>query len=273
VRELAPAKINISLLVGPVREDGRHELASLMQSITLCDELTIADADARDEVICPGVAGPNLVESAIAAFREASGWDGPPQRIEIRKRIPLSAGLGGGSADAAAALRLLVRRSGLDAEAVGLLELAAGLGSDVPSQLRPGRCLVRGGGELVQQLPAVAAFGILVLPSQAALSAGAVYARADLLGSPRTAAALAALDPLELVGVNDLQVAALSLEPSIAVALERARAAGADHAFVSGSGPTVLGLFEDPEAAVGAAQALAGKNVDALSAVPITAPG
>lgn len=272
MREPAPAKINISLLVGPARADGRHELASVMQSITLCDELTIADAR-REEVICPGVEGPNLVESAIAGFREETGWDGPPQRIEILKRIPVAAGLGGGSADAAAALRLLVRRSGLGGDAGRLLELAARLGSDVPSQLRPGRCLVRGGGELVEELPAAAPFGILVLPSHAALSAAAVYAQADRLGSPRSAEALAALDPLEFVGVNDLQAAALSLEPTIALALEHARAAGADHAFVSGSGPTVLGLFENSEAAARAAHTLASKNVEALSALPITPPG
>jgi 4-diphosphocytidyl-2-C-methyl-D-erythritol kinase len=272
VRELAPAKINISLLVGPARADGRHELASVMQSITLCDELTLTDAE-RDEVSCPGVEGPNLAEAAVAGFRELTGWDGPGVRIEILKRIPVAAGLGGGSADAAAALRLLVRASGLGGEPGELLELAARLGSDVPSQLRPGRCLVRGGGELVEELPAAAPFGILVLPSHAALSAAAVYAQADRLGSPRSAQALATLDPRELVGVNDLQLAALTLEPTIAVALEHARGAGADHAFVSGSGPTVLGLFENPDAAEGAAQALASKNVEALSALPITAPG
>ena len=271
MRELAPAKINISLLVGPPRADGRHELASVMQSITLCDELTMADG-VRDEVICPGVEGPNLAQRALAGFRECSGWDGPPQRLEILKRIPVAAGLGGGSADAAAALRLLVRRSGLGGEEAWLRELAARLGSDVPSQLRPGRCLVRGGGELVEALPPPAAFGILVLPSHASLSAAAVYAEADRLRSPRSATELAALDPLALVGVNDLQAAALSLEPSIAVAIERARFAGADHAFVSGSGPTVLGLFHDPLAADRAAAALAAENVGAISAKPIPPP-
>jgi 4-diphosphocytidyl-2-C-methyl-D-erythritol kinase len=270
LRELAPAKINISLLVGPVRSDGRHELASVMQSITLCDELTLADGE-RDEVICAGVEGPNLAQLALAGFREATGWDGPPQRLEILKRIPVAAGLGGGSADAAATLRLLVRRSGLRGEQ-RLLELAARLGSDVPSQLRPGRCLVRGGGELVEQLPAAAPFGILVLPSHTALSTAAVYAEADRLGSPRSAGELASLDPLALTGVNDLAAAALSLEPTIARSLQLARAAGAGHAFVSGSGPTVLGLFDDPDGAARAADTLASENVQAFSALPIT-PG
>jgi 4-diphosphocytidyl-2-C-methyl-D-erythritol kinase len=271
VRELAPAKINLCLLIGPIRQDSRHELLSVMASITLCDELTLGDGE-RDEVVCAGVEGPNLAAAALAGFREATGWDGPPQRIEITKRIPVAAGLGGGSADAAAALRLLARRSGLGSD-VQLLELATRLGSDVPSQLRPGRCLVRGGGERVEALAQAAPFGVVVLPSRAALSTAAVYAEADRLRLPRSAQELAELDPLALVGVNDLQAAALSLEPSIAPAIERARAAGAQHAFVAGSGPTVLGLFADPGGAERAAAALSSENVVALAAEPVTPPG
>jgi len=271
VRELAPAKINLCLCVGPPRQDGLHELFSLMQSVTLCDELEASDAG-RDEVVCPGVEGPNLVSAAVAAFREATGWDGPPQRIEIVKRIPVAAGMGGGSADAAAALRLLARRSGT---ALGALEaVAAALGSDVPSQLRPGRALVRGAGELVTPLPDPAGFGVLVLPSRARLATAAVYREADRLGTPRSAAGLAQLagvDPLELTGVNDLAAAALSLEPSIADALSRAVAASASKAMVCGSGPTVIGLFDDPPAAASAAAALRETGVDARAAGPFPA--
>ena len=135
MRELAPAKINLSLYLGPPRADGRHELLSVMQSITLCDELEMADGE-RDEVRCAAIAGPNLAAAALAAFRAATGWDGPGQRIEIVKRIPVAAGMGGGSADAAATLRLLARRSGLG-DAKLLHELACGLGSDVAGQLLP----------------------------------------------------------------------------------------------------------------------------------------
>ena len=179
MRELAPAKVNLCLCVGPPRHDGLHELVSLMQSVTLCDELELTDAD-RDEVLCPGVDGPNLVTAALAAFREATGWDGPRQRIAIVKRIPVAAGMGGGSADAAAALRLLARRSGV---CTGLLaSVATALGSDVPSQLRPGRALVRGAGELVVPLPDPGSLGVLVLPSRASLATAAVYREADRLG-------------------------------------------------------------------------------------------
>jgi 4-diphosphocytidyl-2-C-methyl-D-erythritol kinase len=266
VRELAPAKVNLSLYLGPLRADGRHELLSVMQSITLCDELEMTDGE-RDEILCPGVAAPNLVATALAAFRDATGWTGPPQRIEIAKRIPVAAGMGGGSADAAAALRLLARRSGLGDG--GLLhELAGGLGSDVAGQLRPGRVLVRGAGERVEWLADPEPFGVLVLPSRATLSTAAVYREADRLGLPRTAGELARLDPLGSVGVNDLEAAARSLEPSIDTALEQARGAGAQQAMVCGSGPTVVGLYGDPGEASRAAALLVSRGVDASAARP-----
>jgi 4-diphosphocytidyl-2-C-methyl-D-erythritol kinase len=269
LRELAPAKVNLSLLVGALRDDGRHELLSVMQSITLCDAVEMEDGE-RDEVHCPGVEGPNLAAAAIAAFREATGWDGPPQRLEIAKRIPVAAGMAGGSADAAATLRLLARRSELGEEAL-LLELAAALGSDVPSQLRPGRCLVRGGGELVEALEDPPAFGVLVLPSAAALATAAVYREADRLRLARSADELGRLDALSLEGVNDLQAAALSLEPSIAAALSQAREAGARSAMVCGSGPTVVGLFDAPAQAARAASELTSQGVAALAAEPYAA--
>jgi 4-diphosphocytidyl-2-C-methyl-D-erythritol kinase len=266
VRELAPAKINLNLYLGPLRDDGRHELLSVMQSITLCDELEMADAE-RDEVLCPAVAGPNLAAAALALFRQATGWDGPGQRFEIVKRIPVAAGMGGGSADAAAALRLLARRSGL-ADAELLHELACALGSDVAGQLRPGRVLVRGGGEQVEPLPDRPPFGVLVLPSRAMLATAAVYREADRLGLPRSARQLAALDPLASVGINDLEAASRSLEPSITTELERAREAGAHQALVCGSGPTVIGLFDDPLAASRAAATLTAAGVVAWAARP-----
>lgn len=266
MRELAPAKVNLSLYLGPLRVDGRHELLSVMQSITLCDELEMTDGD-RDEILCPGVDGPNLVATALAAFREATGWMGPPQRIEIAKRIPVAAGMGGGSADAAAALRLLARRSGLGDG--GLLhELACELGSDVAGQLRPGRVLVRGGGERVEWLADPEPFGVLVLPSQAVLSTAAVYREADRLGLPRTARALARIDPLGSVGVNDLEAAARSLESSIETGLEQARGSGARQAMVCGSGPTVVGLYDDPLEASRAAALLVSRGVEASAARP-----
>jgi 4-diphosphocytidyl-2-C-methyl-D-erythritol kinase len=263
-RALAPAKVNLGLFVGPVREsDGRHELVSVMQSISLADEVTLEPAPAGseiDEVVCPGVSvapEQNLAGAALRAFRASTGWQAPPLRLSIVKRIPVAAGLGGGSADAAATLRLARHASGLGDERL-LRTLGAQLGADVPAQISPGRWLASGAGERLQELPpASSQFGLLVLALAAELSTAAVYAEADRLALVRTRRVLeerrfelrAALEhgaPLpaatELLH-NDLQRAAVSLCPPIADALAQARAAGAELALVSGSGPTVLGLF------------------------------
>jgi len=269
VRELAPAKVNLCLLVGPTRHDGRHEVVTVMQAITLFDVIEVADAEA-DEVICPGVEGPNLAAAALHAFRAVTGWDGPGQRIVIRKRIPVAAGLGGGSSDAAAVLRLAARRSGRG-DRRALFELAAALGSDVPGLLEPGRVLARGAGERVEALADPEPFGVLVLPSAARLAAGAVYSEADRLGGLRSAGELESIEPLGAIGVNDLEAAARSLEPSIDAALTAARSAGARSVMVSGSGPTVVGLFGDPAAAARAAAELAAAGVEALAAAPLRA--
>ena len=263
MRERAPAKINLCLLVGPLRADTRHELVSVMAPVTVFDELEMHDAP-RDEVICPGVQGPNLAAAALAAFREATGWDGPGQRVEIAKRIPVAAGLAGGSADAAAVLRLCSRRSGVgDPDA--LRAIAADLGSDVPALVEPRTVLVRGGGERVEGI-VLEPFAVLIAPSDARLSTATVYAQADRLGSTRRN--LGALDPFALIGVNDLEDAAISLEPSIAPTLAAIRACGAEHAMVCGSGPTVIGLFASLTDAQRAQVRLREGGRETLVAVP-----
>src|SRR3954471_7817773 len=111
--ERAPGKVNLSLFVGAPRADGLHPLVSVVQAVSLADELTLEPAPgAADEVVCPGVEGPNLAAAALAAFRARTGWAAPPQRITIVKRIPVAGGMGGGSADAAAVLRLAARAAG-----------------------------------------------------------------------------------------------------------------------------------------------------------------
>lgn len=260
LRTAAPAKINLGLFVGLVRADGKHEIVSVMQSISLADELTLepgVDGADRDEVICPGVDGENLAALALKRFREASGWDEGPVRLLIDKRIPVAAGLGGGSADAAGALRLLSAASGLGDDRM-LLEIARELGADVPAQVLPGRWLATGAGEQLAELAdPISPLGALVLPSSAQLSTAAVYATADRLGTVRDERSLeehrAALRrALELGAAlpgdpellhNDLQAAAIELCPTIERALGQARDAGAEQALVSGSGPTVVGLF------------------------------
>ena len=293
-RALAPAKINLGLFLGPAREDCRHELVTVMQSISLADELTLEPAPAgavQDEVVCPGVdAERNLAAAALRAFRAATGWDAPPLRLRIDKRIPVAAGLGGGSADAAAALRLARHASGLGDDRL-LHELGAALGADVPAQIEPGRWLATGAGEVLEGLPDPNPewFGLLVLPSAAELSTGAVYGEADRLGVGRSAAELAdrrgALrSALELSAPvpaaselleNDLERAAISLCPEIADALAQARDVGAEIALVSGSGPTVVGLFPHANGlgrSQRAAAGLAGRVPAPICATPVDAP-
>jgi 4-diphosphocytidyl-2-C-methyl-D-erythritol kinase len=269
----APAKLNLGLYLGRARPDGLHELCSLFEPLALADLIRIEEAE-RDEVICAGVEGENLAARALAKLRER-GWDGPPLRIEIEKRTPVAAGLGGGSADAAAILRLAAecvrnndRIATRSANAPGggggssrvvadLPSIAAELGADVPSQLRPALALVRGAGERVELLPAPAEHAALLLPGGGGLSTKEVFDEADRLGLGREdseldriadelrAAAGAGASPLaytELL-VNDLEPAARSLRPDIADALDALHQAGAPAVFLSGSGPTCVGLF------------------------------
>jgi 4-diphosphocytidyl-2-C-methyl-D-erythritol kinase len=269
LRCLAPGKVNLSLYVGAPRADGLHPLVSVVQPVSLADELTLepATGTAADEVVCPGVEGDNLAGAALAAFRAATGWDAPPQRLTITKRVPVAAGMGGGSGDAAAALRLAARAAGLDDHGL-LLALAARLGGDVPSQVAPGRTLMTGAGEHVRPLGAPSGLALVILPSRHGLSTPAVYREFDRLGVQRSAAELAELEARggDAPVHNDLQDAARSLCPPIDGALEALAATGADHVLVSGSGPTVFGLYPDAErarAAAGAVGGIAAEPVDA----------
>jgi 4-diphosphocytidyl-2-C-methyl-D-erythritol kinase len=235
-REAAPAKINVCLLLGPVRpSDGRHELVSVMQAVDLADELRVTPAaGTADEVVCAGVEGPNLAGAALAAFRARTGWDGPGLRIEIAKRIPVAAGMAGGSADAAAALRAANRLAGEPLGPADLNALAAGLGSDVPSQVEPRHALVQGVGEVVETID-LPALWVVFVPQAQGLSTASVYAELDRLEAwrarlePEPLRLLAASAPEELAqGLeNDLERAAVSLRPELGAVMAQLRAAGA----------------------------------------------
>jgi 4-diphosphocytidyl-2-C-methyl-D-erythritol kinase len=270
----APAKLNLCLYLGPTRADGRHELRSIFCPLMLADRIGVGSDD-DDAVVCPGVEGTNLATTALRALRER-GWTGPPLRIEIDKRIPVAAGLGGGSADAAAVLRLA------QGQVSGLAEIAAEIGADVPSQLDPGFALVGGTGERVERLPEPGDFALVLIPFEEGLGAGEVYAEADRLGLGRSAAeldelegrlraaAVAGASPLSYAQllVNDLQEAASSLRPEIGEALTALREAGAGAALVTGSGPTAAGLFADIVAADRAAGELPPRWASAIVSAP-----
>jgi 4-diphosphocytidyl-2-C-methyl-D-erythritol kinase len=254
ISERAPAKVNLLLHVGSRRDDGLHELCSLFATIDLADAVTVEEA-AADEVVCEGVAGPNLALAAVERFRTVAAPDLPPLRVTIGKRIPVAAGLGGGSADAAAVLRAANELAGRPLDPSGLRALGAAVGADVPSQVEPRHALVTGAGEVVEpvELPPMT---LLLVPDAEGLATGDVYAQADALGTTRPS-----LDPdqvRDLAGrplselaaalENDLEPAAVWLRPQVTARMEALRQAGALNARVTGSGPTVFGVFREGEA-------------------------
>jgi 4-diphosphocytidyl-2-C-methyl-D-erythritol kinase len=271
----APAKLNLCLYVGERRDDGLHEIRSLFEPLDLADELRVSESEA-DEVICEEVEEPDLSAKALAALREA-GWDGPPLRIEVEKRVPVAAGLGGGSADAAAVLRLA------RGEVEGLRSVAAEIGADVPSQLQPRPCLVAGAGEVVEPVDPPAEHGVVLIPQPEGLATAAVYAEADRIGTARGDSELEAIrrrlrDAVDEGGsplryreqlVNDLQPAAISLRPEIETALSALDDAGAEHSMVTGSGPTAFGLFPTRGDAERAADSIRDQIPSAVATGPL----
>jgi 4-diphosphocytidyl-2-C-methyl-D-erythritol kinase len=286
LRALAPAKVNLSLFLGGVREDGRHRLATVFESLSLADTLeleTLSGGRLSDLVVCRGVEGENLAARALAALR-SRGWDGPPVSVSIEKRIPVAGGMAGGSADAAAALRLAMAVAPGRAEEVDAI--AAELGADVPGQLVPGLSIGSGAGEIVEHFEPLAEHAYVVVPSEHSLATADVYREADRLGLPRPAEELAAryeelvvalslgTRPRDELIVNDLQPAAVSLCPWCGEALAAVREAGAEHTLVSGSGPTIVGIWWGSgaiERASEAADPLVRSYPRAVVAEPVTA--
>jgi 4-diphosphocytidyl-2-C-methyl-D-erythritol kinase len=237
----APAKINRELRVGRIRPDGFHEVFSRMTSISLADTLTVEDADdlalACDD---PGVpAGPeNIVLRAAEALARRAGI-APRARIHLEKRVPVGGGLGGGSADAAIALRLLGRLWRIDEDPTELESVAASLGSDVPFFLTGGEANVRGRGEIVTPAEDSAPADLLLLVPPFSISTAAVY--------KEHAGRFALPDRLEIdgaeherfLGPNDLASAVLRIQPGMEAYLESAARITPDH-LISGSGATIV---------------------------------
>ena len=273
--EPAPAKLNLLLQVAAPRADGLHPLCSVFVPLDLKDEVRVEPAgDGHDTVSCPGVSGENLATRALAAYRAAAPDAGvEPLKVAIGKRIPVAAGLGGGSADAAALLRVLTVVAERPLDPQRLRELALALGSDVPSQLDPSAALVQGVGEQVEPL-ALPPMAFVLVPSDEGLSTPQVYAELDRLRSAGHAPTRERLDPQaarlfaqgpvpELAGAmeNDLEVATLSLRPELADKLDALRNTGALGARITGSGPTAFGVFADRAGAEAAAAGIPGAVV------------
>ena len=273
---LAPAKLNLGLRIVGVREDGYHRLESLFVPLDLADELTVSARPGNpaglvfallgEATEAPGDAQ-NLAARAASAYLEASGLE-LQVRVELRKRVPVGAGLGGGSSDAAAVLRALDQLCPGAVPAQQLRDTALGLGADVPFFLDPCPSLVRGIGERVEPAAGIPSLPVLIVNPGVSLATAAVYAEFDrLAGTLTPAPSRPTLRPLAGRGSdqrssldlekwltterlqNDLEAPAARLLPEIRQLGERLRAAGAFAIGMSGSGATMFGVFRDQESA------------------------
>ena len=273
-----PGKVNLYLAVGDVRDDGYHELTTIFHAVSLLDEVTVRNSDVMSLEITGEGADVlpaderNLAWQAAELMAEHVGR-APDVAITIEKCIPVAGGMAGGSADAAAVLVAMNTLWELGVPRRDLHTLATQLGSDVPFTLHGGTALGSGRGEELVPVLARNTFHWVLAFAESGMSTPSVFAEFDRLADagqpPRLPepqpllAALAAGDPTELAPLlgNELQTAALSLEPSIRDTLRAGTEAGALAGIVSGSGPTCAFLCHSAAAAVDVGTQLAGAGV------------
>lgn len=301
LRLRAPAKVNLGLALVGTRPDGYHLLESLFAPIDVCDELTLAvepgplaidldcgpalDPDLPEAVGSVPTGPDNLVWRAARLFCERAGF-AASIRIGLRKGIPAGAGLGGGSSDAAAVLRGLVRLSGRSIPADELARWALELGADVPFFLAPSPAFVHGIGEHIERIDGVPELALTLVNPGKTLATADVYRAADRLPAAltknRAGSTMRALSGLtqnrrdlapalrDLL-INDLEPAARQLCPDVGRIAERLGRVGALAVSMTGSGATVFGVFESEAAASDAAARLRADEVERVA--EIAAPG
>ncbi len=267
IRLRAFAKVNYALDVLGLREDGYHEVRTVMQSVSLADEVEIEVANRGFELrVEPEgmVVGPLEANTAYRAWKLLRGLVGGelPIRVTLRKGIPAGAGLGGGSADAAGVLIGLNELFGLGLREEELREVGARIGADVPFCVSGGTALGEGVGELLTPLPVPPAHRLVVVKPPAGAETGKIYRAYDegpARGARSVEAVVAALGSgslpalAEAVG-NDLAPVTANLVPEVAKLRRGLMDAGALGASMSGSGTAVYGLFDEEEAARSAAR-------------------
>lgn len=289
----APGKINVFLKVGSLDDDGYHDVAIAYQAVSLCEEVRVSDASDFSVEVSGTVElsrvpldGSNIAIKAARLLAARTGYTGGA-RIRIEKHVPVTGGMGGGSADAAATLVACDALWGTELPRDEMLELARQLGADVPFALTGGTAIGTGRGDELSPALAQGTFHWVLALADFGLSTPAVYAeldahrarhardifRADPRPTVDTAVlhALRAGDPHMLAEVlhNDLQAPALHLEPSLSDVLELGEQNGALAGIISGSGPTVAFLTADVDAALELQVALSAAR---LSAVRATGP-
>lgn len=256
----APAKLNLSLLVEPPKSDGYHPIRSLVQTIEWCDRLEVEEAEDDELTVVGADLDPedNLVRKAVDVARLRRPI--PPLSIHVRKRIPIGAGLGGGSSDAAATLLAAFSFGASDDSDV--VEAATSLGADVPLFLIGGTILMSGHGEIIETQPHLGGLAVAVAVPEFSLSTAEVYRRWDELEGPTgETSSPGSLPPSLRNGMpirNDLTPAAMDLEPMMADFMADLRSAWGSPVLMTGSGSGCFGFFPDQGEADDAAEAVRG---------------
>ena len=276
VPALAPAKVNLFLHVGPVEADGYHPLASLVAFADVGDRVSAGPSDRLSLTVTGSFAeglageGDNLILRAVRALAEAADRPEPALAFTLDKQLPIAAGLGGGSSDAGAALRLARAALGLSLDDAALAEVAAMVGADGPMCLHARAAWAGGRGDVLTFEPALPPLPAVLINPGVPSPTGAVYrafdagpaAAADRPAAPPSWTPRAVLDWLAAQR-NDLQAPAIALVPAIGEALRQAAGLPAVRLVrMSGSGATVFALFETPEDAQAAARQLSSRHPD-----------
>ncbi len=281
----APAKINLCLHVGPRRGDGFHSVCSLMEKVSLFDSIRVGPS--REGMRVRGMDIPredNIVSRAVEALERETGKVFSID-IEIGKEIPMAAGLAGGSSDAAAVMRAVDCLAGLGLTSERLSTVAAEVGADVPFFVTEGPQLAAGAGELLEAADGLAGYHIALAVPDAELSTARVYRLFDEAGGVsgpdfrRRCMELKAslgeaggLDGMVSLLYNDLESVASALVPEIGRIKDTLLELGAAGALMSGSGPSVFGLFAAASEASAAAAALRRTGLRAWAAAPLRPP-
>jgi 4-diphosphocytidyl-2-C-methyl-D-erythritol kinase len=268
IKVRAPAKVNLALDIAGQREDGYHMMRMINHGVALSDELTLTACRDGLYLSCDDprvpVDGANLVLKAAEALKEGAGI-AAGCRIHIQKRIPMEAGLAGGSADAAAAIKGLNALWHLDMSSEAMGAFGAKLGADIPYCLAGGTALVEGIGEILTPLSSLPPWPLVVVKPPVAIATPWAFAQIDAQASvvhPPVADAAAALragdfkEAARLAG-NTFEPVMTGLYPQIGEAIAQLEKAGAFRAVMSGSGSTVVGYFEDEDTARRAADSFA----------------
>ncbi len=276
----APAKINLYLDVLKKRDDGYHEIESLMQAIDICDEITLEKSD-RISLLCDDPKLPSDENNIAfkAAIRMKEHYNFPGISINLKKSIPYGAGLGGGSSDAASVIRGFCALYSLNPRRDELIELAASIGSDVPFFLTGGQAIATGRGEKLRAISLPLNYQILVISPRKVLSTAEVYKkiRISLTQRNHSILLLSNIDESTFIRAlgsfkNDLEDVAVEMAPELGMIKKTLSMSGADFHSMSGSGSSFYALYFNPNKIVDELEGLKSLGHRVYFTRPITLP-